>query len=82
MDLHKLDHNKNQNICKNKLKPAFLPHPPPPPPPPPPRLREMYLPQKNQILVPGYLVPLSVYYILSNDQAVSHTHTLAENACT
>lgn len=72
MDLHKLDHNKNQNICKNKLKPAFFLPP----------LREMYLPQKNQILVPGYLVPLSVYYILSNDQAVSHTHTLAGNACT
>lgn len=28
MDLHKLDHNKNQNICKNKLKPAFFLPPP------------------------------------------------------
>lgn len=41
-----------------------------------------YLPQRNQILIPGYLVPLSVCCTLSNDQAVSHTHTPAVNACT
>lgn len=40
-----------------------------------------YSPQKNQILIPGYLVPLSVCCTLSNDRAVSHTHTLAVNAC-
>ena len=43
---------------------------------------EIYLPQKNQILALGYLVPLSVYYTLSNGQAVSHTHTPAVNVYT
>ena len=43
---------------------------------------EIYSPQKNQILVLGYLVPLSVYYTLSNGQAVSHTHTPAVNVYT
>lgn len=72
MHLYKLTYDKNQSICKNKLLSALSLTP----------LSEIYSPQKNQILVPGYLVPLSVYYTLSNDQAVSHTHTPAVNACT
>ena len=68
----KLDYNKNQNICKNKLMSTLSLT----------LFSEIYSPQKNQILVLGYLVPLSVYYTLSNGQAVSHTHTPAVNVYT